>query len=375
MWVGTGRGLVRLFDDDSAVRYPVPSTAAQSPVRDMARGVDGQLWVAYPRGLLRLCAAPYTCLPGTRTQSAQAGVEWIDLPGAEIGESALAVSTTGRVWVGTDRGLLEFDGHGFRQYGAAHGLPTRLISELAEDRDQNLWIASLSGVIKLNPDGFLSYDEHDGLTSARIHALFENARGELFAVGGNWIVSRFDGVRFESVTPRVPPGPPRWGAQLAFLDRGNSWWILGDAALGRYPPVARIEQKRHEVLAAGELQVARDRVHIGSMGKHPPAAIGLGEPAAELEARTKEDLGRRPEPRHLGDAGGIEHQELPEGCSGEELARHLPVPSSGAASAEDDRQELEVRNGPRAELAAAIHMRLDRVRLELHFTLHVQAGS
>ena len=240
MWVGTGRGLVRLFDDDSAVRYPVPSTAAESPVRDMARGVDGQLWVAYPRGLLRFCAAPYTCLPA---HPIDASTRRMDRPsGREIGESALALSTTGRVWVGTDRGVLEFDGHGFRQYGAAHGLPSRLISELAEDRDQNLWIASLSGVMKLNPDGFLTYDEHDGLTSARIHALFENARGELFAVGGNWMVSRFDGTRFESVTPRVPPGPPRWGAQLAFLDRGNSWWILGDTALSRYPPVERLEQ-------------------------------------------------------------------------------------------------------------------------------------
>jgi signal transduction histidine kinase/ligand-binding sensor domain-containing protein len=231
-----------MFDDDRAVRYPVPSATAQSPVRDIARSVDGQLWVAYPRGLLRLCAAPSSCLRGASSRSTQASVEWIDLPGAEIGESALALSATGRVWVGTDRGLLEFDGHGFRQYGAAHGLPTRLISELAEDRDQNLWIASLSGVTKLNPDGFLTYDEHDGLTSSRIHALFENARGELFAVGGKWIVSRFDGTRFVSVTPRVPPGPPRWGAQLAFLDRGNSWWILGDTALGRYPPVERIEQ-------------------------------------------------------------------------------------------------------------------------------------
>jgi ligand-binding sensor domain-containing protein/signal transduction histidine kinase len=230
MWVGTGRGLIRLLPDGRPLLYPVPS-AAEQPVRDIARGVDGHLWVAYPRGLLRI---PANANPDMS--------HWIVVGEGEIGESALVVSADGHAWVGTDRGVLEFDGRRFRRYHAAHGLPERLVSELAEDRDRNLWIASLAGVMKLSRDGFVTYDEHDGLPAPRIHALFEDANGQVFSVGGNWVISRFDGTRFVSVRPRVPPGRPRWGAQLAFLDRGNRWWILGDTSLGRYPPVRRIEE-------------------------------------------------------------------------------------------------------------------------------------
>src|SRR5262245_6435510 len=153
MWIGTGRALVRLDDEHGAVRYPVPASAVEAPVRDLARAASGEIWVAYPRGLLRICGAAQTCTLPRRGARPGESYEWIDLTDAEIGESALVLSATGRVWIGTDRGLLEFDGRGFRQYGAAHGLPNRLISELAEDRDQNLWIASLSGVTKLKPDG------------------------------------------------------------------------------------------------------------------------------------------------------------------------------------------------------------------------------
>jgi signal transduction histidine kinase/ligand-binding sensor domain-containing protein len=249
MWIGTGRGVLRLLDGAPPLLYPLRPAAPEPPVRDIARGADGHIWVAYPRGLLRICAAPPSSRlvrPGAAdaTSPSRETSHWIGLSEGEgeIGESALVVSADGRARVGTDKGLLEFDGRRFRRYGATQGLPERLISELAEDRNGDLWIASLSGVTKLSADGFLTYDEHDGLTADRIHALFEDATGQVFAVGGNWIISRFDGMGFVSVQPRVPPVTPRWMAQLAFLDRRNAWWILGDTVLGRYPAVERIEE-------------------------------------------------------------------------------------------------------------------------------------
>ena len=247
MWIGTDRGLIRLLDDDRPVRYPLASTAENAPVRDMSRSVDGHIWVAFPRGLFRICAAVRCRLApptvGDMAPTIGDSPYWISLAAGdgEIGESALVVSRTGRVWVGTDQGLFELDGRRFRRYHVANGVSERLISELAEDCESNLWIASLSGVVRLSRDGFLTYDEHDGLTAPRIHALFEDENGDVFVVGGNWVVSRFDGSRFLSVNPRVPSGVPRWGAQLAFLDRRNTWWILGEKILGRYPAAHRIE--------------------------------------------------------------------------------------------------------------------------------------
>jgi signal transduction histidine kinase/ligand-binding sensor domain-containing protein len=247
MWVGTGWGLIQLLADGRALPYRVKAAAAGRKVRDIARGIDGRIWVLYQRGLLSIPAAARSnaAVGGSAVHAdppTDGESQWTDLIEGEVGESALLVSANGHVWVGTDKGLLEFDGRRFRRYQTAHGLPERLVLELAEDRDQNLWIASVSGVFKLSRHGLITYDEHDGLKARSIHALFEDASGHVFAVGDDWVVSRFDGTRFASVNPRVPPGRFGWAAQGAFLDRTGAWWILGPTSLGRFPVVQRIEE-------------------------------------------------------------------------------------------------------------------------------------
>ena len=247
MWVGTNNGLLRVAADDRPWSYPAAPAAAPPPVRGIARAGDGHVWVAYDSGLLRICT---TASSGTRARHSVSSApaagcakpEWVPLEGRETSVSALVVSADGHVWIGTARGLLEFDGRRFRRYESTHGLPERLVSALGEDRDGNLWLASLSGISKLSQSGFLTYDEHDGLTADRIRALYEDANGQVFAVGDPWVVSRFDGARFVSARPRVPPDPPAWGAQLAFLDRRDAWWIIGVTSLGRYPAAHSIEE-------------------------------------------------------------------------------------------------------------------------------------
>ena len=121
----------------------------------------------------------------------------------------------------------------------------------------------------MSPGGFVTYGEQDGLAVSTMNALFEDVRGDVFAVGGNWVVSRFDGTRFLSVKPKAPTGEPRWGGQLAFLDRTDTWWILRGAELARYPTAQRIEemhgkpprivyQSRHAT-GPGFLQLFEDR--------------------------------------------------------------------------------------------------------------------
>jgi signal transduction histidine kinase/ligand-binding sensor domain-containing protein len=247
MWVGTNRGLLRMLADDRPLLFEVPAATAKPPVRELVRDVDGSIWVAYPRGLLRICAAA-----SARTSAGQRGANfpsadcvtprWIPLEDGQIDATALLASADGRIRIGTDRGLLDFDGQRFRRYQTSHGVPEQSVRALAEDRDGNLWVASLASVTKLRPDGFLTYSEHDGLTAARITALYEDANGQVFVVGGRWTVSRFDGTRFVSVQPRVPPGLPAWSSEAAFLDRRNVWWIVGHTSLGRYPVADRIEE-------------------------------------------------------------------------------------------------------------------------------------
>ena len=241
MWVATHRGLLRVLANDRPLLFDAPSAAP--PAREITRAVDGSLWVAYQRGLLRICPAVASGNSAEQRDNTSpppscVTSQWIPL---EFGANALFASADGRTWIGTDRGLLAFDGRQFRGYQTSHGVPEQGVRALAQDRDGNLWIASISTVTKLRLDGFLTFGEHDGLTVARINALYEDARGQVFVVGGRWTVSRFDGTRFVSVQLRVPPDSPPWGGQLAFLDRRNAWWVVSQRSLGLHPVADSIE--------------------------------------------------------------------------------------------------------------------------------------
>ena len=51
MRVGTNQGLLRVLADDRPLLFEVPPLAtAKPPVREIVRGVDGSIWVAYPVG-------------------------------------------------------------------------------------------------------------------------------------------------------------------------------------------------------------------------------------------------------------------------------------------------------------------------------------
>jgi diguanylate cyclase (GGDEF)-like protein len=60
---------------------------------------------------------------------------------------------TGYLWAGTENGLYRFDGSQFRRYGAADGLPSRLIQSLFVGPDGTLWVGTPTGIYFRRQDG------------------------------------------------------------------------------------------------------------------------------------------------------------------------------------------------------------------------------
>jgi ligand-binding sensor domain-containing protein len=170
-----------------------------------------------------------------------------------VGVSHLHRLRDGRLWAATVEGLCELDGDRFRAYTTLHGLASNSIIRLGEDRAGNLWFHALvSGVMKLTAEGFTTYGLEDGLgaepgkkarsrirvpqvvSPARVHSVQEDGEGRLLTVSGIWIVSRFDGTRFEAVSAPMPPDPEvSWGAQVGFLDSHGDWWFTSTRGLYR----------------------------------------------------------------------------------------------------------------------------------------------
>jgi len=60
---------------------------------------------------------------------------------------------TGYLWVGTQNGLYRYDGTHFQRYGAAEGIPARIIDTIFTGLDGTLWVGTSAGIYFERSDG------------------------------------------------------------------------------------------------------------------------------------------------------------------------------------------------------------------------------
>jgi ligand-binding sensor domain-containing protein len=109
---------------------------------------------------------------------------------------AIAQTRDGYLWLGTDEGLVSFDGYDFRLYDKSHGeLPSNSITALAAGPDGVLWIGTSSGLARYSPsarDPFRTFTVKDGLPDNSINQLYADHAGTLWIVAGISL-SRYQG--------------------------------------------------------------------------------------------------------------------------------------------------------------------------------------
>jgi ligand-binding sensor domain-containing protein/signal transduction histidine kinase len=94
---------------------------------------------------------------------------------------ALAQTSDGYLWVGTDDGVARFDGVRFVSFGLPEGLPSGPVRTLFGDSDGTLWIGSVGeGLIHWQAGHLTAYTMADGLPSDSISALAEDNEGRLW---------------------------------------------------------------------------------------------------------------------------------------------------------------------------------------------------
>ena len=104
---------------------------------------------------------------------------------SEIG--FLLQDSRGYLWIGGALGLSRFDGHAFRNYGKADGLPSEVVYSGVETKDGTLWFGTSRGLVRYVPDAgapkrFAGYpfDTPDGREVHTIQSLAEDPRGGLW---------------------------------------------------------------------------------------------------------------------------------------------------------------------------------------------------
>jgi ligand-binding sensor domain-containing protein/signal transduction histidine kinase len=182
---------------------------------------------------------------------------------------AITQTADGYLWLGTEKGLVRFDGLNFQLFSHTNSplFPAGPVLDLMTDAEGNLWIRPQSRNLLRYRDGIF-YDVMPELDSARsgITALCRGTKGEvLFAVRANGIF-RYSGGRFEKLLSTAGMSNLRI-SNLLFLSMaqtgdGKVWMGARDAGLffmsdGQVSAVTKglPDRKINSLLAVGDREL------------------------------------------------------------------------------------------------------------------------
>ena len=102
--------------------------------------------------------------------------------------SALLNQNDEYLWIGSQTGLLRFDGEQFFYYNIGYDNNSNVVRCLTQDREDNIWIGTHSGLFKYRDNSFSTFDKVSGPGNAFIFQIFRDSKDNL------WLCSENNGV-------------------------------------------------------------------------------------------------------------------------------------------------------------------------------------
>lgn len=192
----------------------------QDTIRAIAQTSDGYLWLGTDEGLARFDGYEFT------TFSRRNGV----LPSDTI--AALAAAPDGSLWIGTANGLIHYSGKQFRTLTVKDGLPDDSITDLAIDRSGSLWIVAGVHLSRYQDGRFLNYSPRKQVPESAVRRMYIGPDG--LWITGITSVLRMKDDRFETVVSE----DDLHGEYTTFLrgdSKGNLWIGTSNRLLRRSP--------------------------------------------------------------------------------------------------------------------------------------------
>ncbi len=203
----------------------------QNSVLAIAQTPDGYLWLGTEEGLLRFDGIRFVTFDKRNT------------PGLQSDEvDTLLVDHRGGLWIGTrGGGLVLFQNDVFRTFTTAEGLSSDSVQALYEDPAGDLWIGTDGGGLnRRHGDRFQIYKRRDGLADNAVFAVCGDLKGGIW-IGTAKGLSHWTGGRFVNKT--TLDGLPGEDIRSLHADRDGSLWVgtngagavhLTDAGMTRY---------------------------------------------------------------------------------------------------------------------------------------------
>src|SRR5579871_3337092 len=124
--------------------------------------------------------------PGSPNEGTSYGVDFWRAPEgfAQSRVRAIVQTRDGYIWLGTDGGLVRFNGESFTAFTIQSGaLKDNEVWALLEDREGGLWIGTYGGGLTLFKEGrFRTFTTSDGLPDDVVMALASDHQGSIWMV-------------------------------------------------------------------------------------------------------------------------------------------------------------------------------------------------
>jgi ligand-binding sensor domain-containing protein/signal transduction histidine kinase len=202
---------------------------------------------------------------------------FVPVSGAEIlGPQIFALfeDRAGQLWVGTQTGLANWDGHRWKRFTTRDGLSGNIVRAIAEDAGGNLWVGTENQGLNSFQDGkFISYQASDnGLPGNDISCLCADTNGVLWVGTSGHGLARFQNGKWTRYSTDN-------GLASNFI-----CYLLEDAAgdlwLGSNMGLMRISKKSLDDFADGTANYLSCRTFTETDGLPTRECTGGSQPAA-----------------------------------------------------------------------------------------------
>ena len=219
-------------------------------------------------------------------------------PGGPI--NAIAQTRDGYLWLGTQTGLVRFDGWSFRLFSqtSTNGNPIGSVLGLVADAEGSLWVRLLgSGLLRYRDGKFEDFWNTFGSPERAVTQMYRDADGRaIFATMVNGTLA-YDHGKFTSVTPN--PGLANFVITAVATGPEGAYWLgtrdlgLYDTRQGKISPRRDVstERKINALLSVGnQLWIGTDAGLLLWNG-HETARIGPDSPLGKRQILSLSDDG------------------------------------------------------------------------------------
>ncbi len=192
----------------------------QNTVHSILQTGDGYLWLGTDGGLVRFDGIEFVTFDAENTPQFKSDTV-----------SDLLQDASGTLWVSTAAGLLSYRSGGFRAFTTAQGLPADMVWFSYEDHRHRLWAVTAAGPAFFDGKGFVPMAQTQAASPLNRQGLAEDGQGMLW-LGGSSGVFALD----------TRPATPHLALHLlsgtevetVAFDRAGKLWIGGSEGMERY---------------------------------------------------------------------------------------------------------------------------------------------